>query len=254
MLFTIGQVTKMYNISHDTLRYYDKIDLLKPSIKKENGYRYYTIREIELLEIILLAKKLEIPIKYIKEIIEKEDEDVYIDLFKKHKELLEEKIEYLKNLKDEVQHSIEVATEMKEFENNENEKLKEIYVDKTIVYFKQHDYGYFNNYMKQKNLIFKPNYIDNKVINDENFIGFELKDEVIDKTAPCEVKRYKGNYVLLTVKDTLDNIDTFIYDNINKIYKNRTISKDINIFVESLFTLFKKNKESRYLVKIYIEL
>ena len=39
MLFSIGQVSKMFNMSHDTLRYYDKIGLVKPSIRKENGYR-----------------------------------------------------------------------------------------------------------------------------------------------------------------------------------------------------------------------
>nr|WP_279287901.1 MerR family transcriptional regulator [[Eubacterium] tenue] len=89
MLFTIGQVTKMYNISHDTLRYYDKIDLLKPSVKKENGYRYYTIREIELLEIILIAKQLEIPIKDIKDIVQKEEEDAYVELFTRHEKFLE---------------------------------------------------------------------------------------------------------------------------------------------------------------------
>ncbi|WP_270647755.1 MerR family transcriptional regulator [Paeniclostridium hominis] len=48
MLFTIGQVTKMYNISHDTLRYYDKIDLLKPSVKKENGYRLFIVHDTKL--------------------------------------------------------------------------------------------------------------------------------------------------------------------------------------------------------------
>ena len=63
MLFTIGQVTKMYHVRHDTLRYYDKIGLLKPTLKKENGYRYYTIRDLELLEFILLSRQLDIPLK-----------------------------------------------------------------------------------------------------------------------------------------------------------------------------------------------
>ena len=35
MLFSIGQVSKMFNMSHDTLRYYDKIGLVKPSIRKK---------------------------------------------------------------------------------------------------------------------------------------------------------------------------------------------------------------------------
>ena len=38
VLFTIGQVTKMYHLGHDTLRYYDRIGLLRPTVRKENGY------------------------------------------------------------------------------------------------------------------------------------------------------------------------------------------------------------------------
>lgn len=254
MLFTIGQVTKMYDISHDTLRYYDKIGVLKPSVKKENGYRYYTIREIELLEMILLAKQLEIPIKDIKGILEKEDENGYIELFKNHKKLLEEKIESLIKLKDEVQHSIDVTTEMKNFTNHESVEMKEEYIDKTIVYFHQNEYGYFNDIMKQKNIIIKTDYSKNQVILDENIIGFELKDEAINESAIHKVKRYKGKYALLTIKDTFENNKNFIHDNINKIYNGRTISGDINIFTESLFMLFKNNKENIYYVKVYIEL
>ncbi len=52
----------MYHVRHDTLRYYDKIGLLKPTLKKENGYRYYTIRDLELLEFILLSRQLDIPL------------------------------------------------------------------------------------------------------------------------------------------------------------------------------------------------
>lgn len=254
MLFTIGQITKMYDISHDTLRYYDKIGVLKPSVKKENGYRYYTIREIELLEIILLAKELEIPIKDIKDILEKEDEDSYIELFKNHKKLLEDKIKWLSKLKNDVQHSIKVATEMKELDNKDNLELKEEYIDKTIVYFHQNEYGYFNEIMRQKNIALKCDYIDEKVLIKDNIIGFELKNEIFNESAVYEIKRYKGNYMLLTIKDTSSNIEKIISSNINKIYNNRLINKELNILIESLFMLFKNNKENIYYVKIYIEI
>ena len=43
---TIGQMTKLNNITEQTLRLYDKIGLLKPHIiNKENGYRYYSIKQ-----------------------------------------------------------------------------------------------------------------------------------------------------------------------------------------------------------------
>ena len=37
MKLSIGEVARLFNISKDTLRYYDKIGILKPEVNKENG-------------------------------------------------------------------------------------------------------------------------------------------------------------------------------------------------------------------------
>ena len=102
MLFSIGQVSKMFNMSHDTLRYYDKIGLVKPSIRKENGYRYYSMKELELLDVISIAKRLNISIKDIQDIIDKENIENYINLLDKQERIIEDQIIYLKNLKDKI--------------------------------------------------------------------------------------------------------------------------------------------------------
>ncbi|MDO4542471.1 MAG: MerR family DNA-binding transcriptional regulator, partial [Bacillota bacterium] len=39
--FSIGEVSRMCNISLKTLRYYDDLGILKPSRREPNGYRYY---------------------------------------------------------------------------------------------------------------------------------------------------------------------------------------------------------------------
>ena len=40
-LYSIGQVSKLCNISQKTLRYYDKIGLIKPDkVDDSNNYRY----------------------------------------------------------------------------------------------------------------------------------------------------------------------------------------------------------------------
>ena len=44
--FLIGEVSEYLGVSRDTLRYYDKDNILKPSIIGKNGYRYYTIEDI----------------------------------------------------------------------------------------------------------------------------------------------------------------------------------------------------------------
>ncbi|WP_279389109.1 MerR family DNA-binding transcriptional regulator [Hazenella coriacea] len=43
----MGKVAKEMNITIRTLRYYDEINLLKPSHTAESGYRYYSKTDIQ---------------------------------------------------------------------------------------------------------------------------------------------------------------------------------------------------------------
>ena len=53
-LFTIGEMSKLFNINIKTLRYYDEIDLFKPIIiDRTNNYRYYSTEQFEQLNTIM---------------------------------------------------------------------------------------------------------------------------------------------------------------------------------------------------------
>ena len=42
-LYTIGEVSKICNVSRKALRFYDKIGIIRPDkISEENGYRFYS--------------------------------------------------------------------------------------------------------------------------------------------------------------------------------------------------------------------
>jgi len=53
--YSISQVSRLLNISRDTLRYYDKIGLVSP-LRGENKYRYYTEEEITQLQYLKVMK------------------------------------------------------------------------------------------------------------------------------------------------------------------------------------------------------
>jgi DNA-binding transcriptional MerR regulator len=254
LLFTIGQVTKMYNISHDTLRYYDKIDLLKPSVKKENGYRYYTIREIELLEIILIAKQLEIPIKAIKDIVQKEDIDAYVELFTRHEKFLEDKIKYLTDLKYRVKISKDMASKMSEFKNKEiKDEFKSEYINKKVIFFNQNGNSYIGTVVKTKNLMILLNKDDKgNIVGDTSRVGIEVfEDEIFEYKNYTDYteKNFKGDYIVITRKDTLSNISKLTKEILNNINYN---DKKVEVLLETMFTLSRKEKENIYLVKLYI--
>lgn len=52
----IGEVSEKFNLSNDTLRYYEKIGLLG-SIKKINGKRQYQDADIERINFVICMKK-----------------------------------------------------------------------------------------------------------------------------------------------------------------------------------------------------
>lgn len=69
MKYQIGEAAAMTGVSIRTLRYYDKIGLLKPAEISEAGYRYYTEREISLLQQILFYRELEFSLEEIKPLL-----------------------------------------------------------------------------------------------------------------------------------------------------------------------------------------
>ncbi|WP_099974055.1 MerR family transcriptional regulator [Lactobacillus terrae] len=56
--YSINELAKLAGISTRTLRYYDQIDLLKPSEKSAAGYRYYDENQVDKLQEILFYREL----------------------------------------------------------------------------------------------------------------------------------------------------------------------------------------------------
>ncbi|MCM1088768.1 MAG: MerR family transcriptional regulator [Muribaculaceae bacterium] len=68
---SIGKVAKLKNVSIKSLRYYDKIGILKPAfINTETNYRYYTKEQLYLLDAITLCIKLGIPLRDLNNYVE----------------------------------------------------------------------------------------------------------------------------------------------------------------------------------------
>ena len=65
----IKEVQEKLEISSYTLRYYEKMGLIKP-VRDENGYRNYSDNDIKILKKIRFLRELEIPIEDIQLIVE----------------------------------------------------------------------------------------------------------------------------------------------------------------------------------------
>ncbi len=67
---TIGEVAKLLGTTVKTVRYYDNIDLLKPSSLSEGGHRLYTPEDISRLRLITTLRYLDFGIDEIRKVMD----------------------------------------------------------------------------------------------------------------------------------------------------------------------------------------
>lgn len=96
-MYSIGEISKMFQLPISTLRYYDKEGLF-PHLKRVNGVRQFSESEIETLRVIDCLKKSGLEIKEIKE---------YMSLCSLGNTTLKQRKEIFKKQKEEVLQEME---------------------------------------------------------------------------------------------------------------------------------------------------
>lgn len=104
-MMIINEVSRLTGVSIRTLQYYDKIGLLPPADYTEVGYRLYDDETLQKLQIILLFRELEFPLKDIRRIIESPDFD--------REKALEQQIHILELKKEHIENLIDLARGVK---------------------------------------------------------------------------------------------------------------------------------------------
>ena len=101
-MLSIGEFSNICKVSTKTLRYYAEIGLILPDeINPENGYRYYSIEQLETMLFINRLKSYNFSLEEIKTILESEesqDEKLYLALTRKKKEIEKQVQEFEKTL------------------------------------------------------------------------------------------------------------------------------------------------------------
>lgn len=83
---TIAEVSKQYNISADTLRYYERIGLIPPVNRNKNGIRNYTDEDCKWVDFIKCMRSAGLPIEVLIE---------YVTLFRQGNSTIEARKEIL---------------------------------------------------------------------------------------------------------------------------------------------------------------
>lgn len=101
-MYTIGQISEMFDIPISTLRYYDREGLF-PDMQRSSGIRKFTEKEIDILRVIECLKKSGLELKDIRQFMNwcSEGSQTYekrYDLLQKRKAAMEDELEQMKKL------------------------------------------------------------------------------------------------------------------------------------------------------------
>lgn len=104
MYMTTGELAKLMGITKETLFHYDEIGLFQPAAVMQNGYRYYEVSQMELLDSILLLKELGMPLKKIRELLKKRNPEKMLDVLTEREQKIQAEMIKLKNMKRWIAH------------------------------------------------------------------------------------------------------------------------------------------------------
>ncbi|NDL68323.1 MerR family transcriptional regulator [Anaerotalea alkaliphila] len=106
--YSIGQVAALTGVSDQTLRYYDRIGLLKPEIiDPANGYRHYSPVQLKTLNVIARLKELGLSLRQIKEALDEQDVRAVFDLLHAQEAVVDQEIDDLFVRRELIERTIE---------------------------------------------------------------------------------------------------------------------------------------------------
>ena len=142
--YKTGEFAKMANLSIRTIRYYDNIGLLKPSMIADNGYRLYNDQDFLKLQKILSLKYLGFSLE---DIFSMTANDSYMSLkesLKLQTKMIEQKINQFNQMKQSIEETIQLLDEKKDI--NWTDIMKNIL---QILYHGLHGYMTIIRLMRQ---------------------------------------------------------------------------------------------------------
>lgn len=99
LYFTTGEFARILGVKKHTLFHYDEIGLLSPALRRENGYRYYFVWQMDVFGVIKALQKLGMPLEEIKEYMENRSPKRFIAMMDNKETQIDAEIERLKNMK-----------------------------------------------------------------------------------------------------------------------------------------------------------
>ena len=147
--FSIKEVSDIFNISTNKIRFYEKKELITPRRDFENDYRYFTEDDLIKLQTILMYRELDLSIENIKDIFTDESKDNILNHFHTQWKAINNQIHRIQLIKGSLEEIIDNIYESED--KTYNEKIIKI-IEATNELWKiknqWHDKWDFNNWAR----------------------------------------------------------------------------------------------------------
>jgi len=136
-IISITEMAQLRNVTTETLRHYDRIDLLKPAyVDPKTGYRYYSVTQYEKIGTIKELKNLGMSLAEIKDFFQNRTVETSREILTEQKRRIDQQIESLINLRREVNEKIDFLDTIRTVDLDD--KIRTRHIDaRRYVYFER---------------------------------------------------------------------------------------------------------------------
>ena len=267
--FSIGEVSKLHNVSVQTLRHYDKIGLLKPAFVNETSkYRYYSMKHFIMLDFIKQCKAMGLTLEEIKELVSHHTSiDAILETLSKQKDMIAMKIQELQSIQSHIevledkiqtvlneginQVVVKSCEERHFIKYNNTRRFTEEFEIKLIKTLgeMEKEYG-----ISHKELAFAISY---KKLEEEK--KFTYDHMMISCGANCEINEQeevilpKGDYLTINFDDDFKDTSLYYEKLLDYIKKNK-LEVDENFYESYIITRIDINDREKSLGQIQIRI
>lgn len=253
-MFRIGEISKLFGIPQQTLRYYDKIGLFSPAhVNQETGYRYYTLSQLQQLHHIKILKSINLSISEIKDLGGDDWDLNKLDiLYSAQIDQIERSIKELTKLKRGIQTRQGIFKTLRSHPKNEimtSEFQERIIYSKAVNVFSTRDQEteYYKSFISLPNsldyinvspgfIVEKPQFLKNQFLASYLF----LEDPSIVPEGFKEIRLSKGIYCSLYIEDSYSKSKTY-YRKFKDFINNNNITLLSDVY-EFCYTVLPNNK------------
>ena len=260
--FSTGELAKYFGIKKDTLLYYDKIGLFKPAGLNSNGYRYYTLEQVDIFLAIQALRHVNVPIKELKKYFESPSSNSLNTLATMQVQNIETEIKKLQEIQLFLTRLVDITTELNTVEIGEI-ILKELPAE-SVVYSSAKEIQRTAS-IEELEAIYDGFLEENGIKEVASFGSVLNKDDFLNRNyekshclfyrmeGPNAIKKPAGMYAVYYYQGSYDNLDS-IYSYLLKELKTRKLIVDGDVFEENLLHSLITQNEEEYITKISVKI